>query len=136
MHATDPPGRGHPSKERTAGGSSRLGIYNEPSRELPLVGRGGGCERRWLSRPAPAPPQPAGPSGTRCWPPSCTSPHPGFLSRPRLLERLVEGATRGLTLGCAPAGFGKTSLLGDWPRRGQPAVVWLSLDAGDNDPVR
>jgi LuxR family transcriptional regulator, maltose regulon positive regulatory protein len=63
-------------------------------------------------------------------------PRPGFLSRQRLLERLAEGAARELTLVCAPAGFGKTSLLGDWARRSQPAVAWLSLDAGDNDPVR
>jgi LuxR family maltose regulon positive regulatory protein len=63
-------------------------------------------------------------------------PRPGFLSRQRLLERLAEGAARELTLVCAPAGFGKSSLLGDWARRGQPAVAWLSLDAGDNDPVR
>src|SRR5262245_23655452 len=63
-------------------------------------------------------------------------PHPGFLPRQRLLERLVEGAARELTLVCAPAGFGKTSLLGDWARRGQWPVAWLSLDVGDNDPAR
>jgi LuxR family transcriptional regulator, maltose regulon positive regulatory protein len=63
-------------------------------------------------------------------------PHPGFLPRQRLLERLAEGAARELTLVCAPAGFGKTSLLGDWARRGQWPVAWLSLDVGDNDPSR
>ena len=51
-------------------------------------------------------------------------PRPGFLARPRLLERLTEGTAGALTLVCAPAGFGKTSLLGDWTRRGQqPAMT-------------
>jgi LuxR family transcriptional regulator, maltose regulon positive regulatory protein len=63
-------------------------------------------------------------------------PRPGFLPRPRLLEQLAEGAARELVLVCAPAGFGKTSLLGDWARGGQGPVVWLSLDVGDNDPAR
>jgi LuxR family transcriptional regulator, maltose regulon positive regulatory protein len=44
-------------------------------------------------------------------------PRPGFLARRRLLERLTEGTAGALTLICAPAGFGKTSLLGDWVRR-------------------
>jgi LuxR family transcriptional regulator, maltose regulon positive regulatory protein len=63
-------------------------------------------------------------------------PQPGFVVRPRLLERLAEGSTHGLTLVCAPAGFGKTSLLADWAHRGTLPVAWLSLDPGDNDPVR
>ena len=63
-------------------------------------------------------------------------PQPGFVARPRLLERLEEGLARGLLLVCAPAGFGKTSLLADWARRGQRPVAWLSLDEGDNDPAR
>jgi ATP/maltotriose-dependent transcriptional regulator MalT len=61
-------------------------------------------------------------------------PRPGFLARPRLTERLNQGTTGALTLACAPAGFGKTSLLGDWARR-QP-LAWLSLDSGDSDPAR
>jgi hypothetical protein len=61
---------------------------------------------------------------------------PGFVVRPRLLERLAEGATRELTLVCAPAGFGKTSLLADWAHRSPLPVAWLSLDPGDNDPIR
>jgi ATP/maltotriose-dependent transcriptional regulator MalT len=63
-------------------------------------------------------------------------PQPGFVARPRLLERLEEGLARGLLLVCAPAGFGKTSLLANWARRGQRPVAWLSLDEGDNDPAR
>jgi LuxR family maltose regulon positive regulatory protein len=63
-------------------------------------------------------------------------PRPGFLARPRLTERLTDGTAHELTLICAPAGFGKTSLLGDWARRGQRPVAWLSLDAGHSDPAR
>ncbi len=63
-------------------------------------------------------------------------PQPGFVARPRLVERLEEGLVRGLLLVCAPAGFGKTVLLADWARRGGRPVAWLSLDAADNDPAR
>ena len=61
---------------------------------------------------------------------------PGFVPRPRLARALDEGLARGLVLVCAPAGSGKTALLADWARSGDRAVAWLSLDAGDNDPVR
>jgi len=61
---------------------------------------------------------------------------PGLLPRPRLLGRLAAGMEQELTLVCAPAGFGKTSLLGDWARHARQPVAWLSLDAGDDDPVR
>ena len=63
-------------------------------------------------------------------------PQPGLVARPRLVERLEEGLVRGLVLVCAPAGFGKSSLLADWARRGGRPVAWLSLDQGDNDPAR
>jgi ATP/maltotriose-dependent transcriptional regulator MalT len=63
-------------------------------------------------------------------------PRPGLLARARLLQRLDRGMARELTLVCAPAGFGKTSLLGDWGRHARRTVAWLSLDAGDDDPVR
>ncbi len=61
---------------------------------------------------------------------------PGFVPRPRLVDQLDAGLARGLTLVCAPAGFGKTALLADWVRRGRLPVAWLSLDEGDNDPTR
>jgi LuxR family transcriptional regulator, maltose regulon positive regulatory protein len=65
-------------------------------------------------------------------------PHPqqGFVPRPRLVDRMEEALVRGIVLVCAPAGFGKTNLLGDWARRGRHPVAWLSLDQGDNDPAR
>ena len=63
-------------------------------------------------------------------------PRPGLVPRPRLADMLDEGLARGLTLVCAPAGYGKTVLLTDWARRGPLPVAWLSLDAGDNDPAR
>ena len=63
-------------------------------------------------------------------------PRPDFLPRPRLLERLAEATARELVLVCTPAGFGKTSLLGDWARHSQWPVAWLSLDQGDTDPAR
>jgi ATP/maltotriose-dependent transcriptional regulator MalT len=63
-------------------------------------------------------------------------PRPGFLPRPRLVKRLAEGVARELVLVSTPAGFGKTTLLGDWARRSRRPLAWLSLDAGDNDPTR
>lgn len=65
-----------------------------------------------------------------------------LVSRPRLLALLDQGLHRKLTLVSAPAGFGKTTLLGEWTHRlaagSQPRtrVAWISLDEGDNDPVR
>lgn len=65
-------------------------------------------------------------------------PRPRLVSRPRLIERLEEGLGYDLVLISAPAGFGKTTLLGEWARRDRPGVhtCWVSLDEGDNDPVR
>ena len=63
-------------------------------------------------------------------------PRPNALLRSRLLERLNEGLHRRLTLVSAPAGFGKTTLLGEWLASCQLPAAWLSLDEGDNDPAR
>ncbi len=58
------------------------------------------------------------------------------MPRLRLIARLNEGLTRPLTLISAPAGFGKTTLLSEWIPRSERCVAWLSLDEGDNDPIR
>lgn len=66
---------------------------------------------------------------------------PKLVPRPRLMERLQAGFECRLTLISAPAGFGKTTLLSQYiahcdrldPR---VRVAWLSVDQGDNDPIR
>src|SRR5215469_5865867 len=63
-------------------------------------------------------------------------PQPGFVPRPRLVQALDEGLARGRVLVCAPAGSGKTALLGGWARDGGRPVAWLGLDGGDSDPAR
>jgi LuxR family transcriptional regulator, maltose regulon positive regulatory protein len=68
-------------------------------------------------------------------PSSCHS----LVPRPRLLALLNKGMERKLTLLSAPAGFGKTTLLCEWlhsPTARNIPVAWVSLDEGDNDPVR
>ena len=62
-----------------------------------------------------------------------------LVSRLRLIEQFNNGLTRRVTLICAPAGFGKTTLLSDWfvsEAGGAIPVAWLSLDEDDNDPSR
>ncbi len=76
-------------------------------------------------------------------------PRPKVVLRPRLVERLNEGPLAGhkLTLISASAGFGKTTLVGEWVSAFSPLslgegtgvrvrAAWLSLDEGDNDPTR
>ena len=63
---------------------------------------------------------------------------PGLVTRQKLLGRLVSGHERKLTLICAPAGWGKSMVLGEWcasPEENRP-FAWLSLDPTDQDPVR
>jgi LuxR family maltose regulon positive regulatory protein len=69
------------------------------------------------------------------------SPRSKVVLRPRLIERVNEVLQHKLTLISAPAGFGKTTLVSEWVadcERLEPRVrvAWLSLDEGDNDPVR
>jgi LuxR family transcriptional regulator, maltose regulon positive regulatory protein len=88
-------------------------------------------------------------------------PRPNVILRSRLIERLNEGLQRtpGVILISASAGFGKTTLVSEWVNQkaeggrrkdeSEEAVLhpsafiphpskaaWLSLDEGDNDPVR
>lgn len=50
-----------------------------------------------------------------------------MVSRPRLIERLNEGATRKLTLISAPAGFGKTTLLSERISQGKQTPMAASI---------
>lgn len=65
-----------------------------------------------------------------------------WIARPRLLDKLGKRRSPELTLIVAPAGFGKTTLIGQWLARcsetstDKRAVAWLSLEASDNAPER
>jgi LuxR family maltose regulon positive regulatory protein len=65
-------------------------------------------------------------------------PRLNVVHRPRLIERLNESRPSGrkLTLISAPAGYGKTTLLSEWIPQSERCVTWVSLDDGDNDPLR
>lgn len=62
----------------------------------------------------------------------------GLVPRPHLTQRLQSGLRPGhrLSLICAPAGYGKTTLVADWLAGITERYTWLSLDAGDSDPAR
>lgn len=60
------------------------------------------------------------------------------ISRARLIDLLAPKDGAGLVLVCAPAGYGKTTLLTEWAQsltKNGAAVAWVALDAGDDDPI-
>ncbi|HEV2653429.1 MAG TPA: AAA family ATPase, partial [Ktedonobacteraceae bacterium] len=64
-----------------------------------------------------------------------------LLLREHLLEMLDKGLERKLTLIAGPAGYGKTTLVGQWieelsVQEDFPHVASVTLDEGDNDPIR
>ncbi|MBD2847589.1 tetratricopeptide repeat protein [Paenibacillus sp. IB182496] len=61
---------------------------------------------------------------------------PNAVLRSHLFRRLNEGQYRKLTLISAPAGYGKTTLASEWLAQSKRLTAWLSLDEGDNDPIR
>jgi LuxR family maltose regulon positive regulatory protein len=61
---------------------------------------------------------------------------PKMVERPRLLRALYAAGEAALTLVAAPPGYGKTTAVRAWCARQPAPVAWLTLDAGDNDPVR
>lgn len=58
--------------------------------------------------------------------------------RVHLIEQLNMGMQGKLALICAPAGFGKTSVVSAWAMQAEQkaSVAWVSLDDDDNDMVR
>ncbi|WP_341348537.1 LuxR C-terminal-related transcriptional regulator [Paenibacillus sp. FSL H3-0469] len=61
---------------------------------------------------------------------------PKMVLRERLIHKLQEGLQRKLTLISAPAGYGKTTLIGDWIATCGRPCAWLSLEEGDGEPAR
>ena len=59
----------------------------------------------------------------------------GIVARTALVDHLIAAHQPSVIAVVAPAGYGKTTLLAQWAERKQPRVVWLSVDARDNDPT-
>ncbi len=63
-----------------------------------------------------------------------------LVPRPHLIEKLNAGLSGKLTLVCAPAGFGKTTLVTHWGQQLEEAgdwhFGWLSLDENDSEVER
>jgi ATP/maltotriose-dependent transcriptional regulator MalT len=62
--------------------------------------------------------------------------HAGMLRRARLLELLDRDPGTTLTVLDAAVGYGKTTLLRSWCAERPEAVIWMTLDAADDDPAR
>lgn len=62
-------------------------------------------------------------------------PRPGTVRRVGLLDRLRAASDVPVTSIGAPAGYGKSALLGQWAEQAPHRVAWLSLEREDNDPV-
>ncbi|MEZ4768275.1 MAG: LuxR C-terminal-related transcriptional regulator [Caldilineales bacterium] len=56
-----------------------------------------------------------------------------LIARPRLFAMLDHGRRRPITLVSAPAGYGKTTLVGSWLDARRLPSSWISLDGKDND---
>lgn len=62
--------------------------------------------------------------------------HSKQIVRPRLSDLITTGLDKALILLSAPAGYGKTTLMSSWLKEKGIPFAWLSLDGGDNDPIR
>ena len=63
-------------------------------------------------------------------------PRPEVVDRPRIVRALDGREEAALTLVVAPAGYGKTIAVRSWCASRDASLAWVTLDAGDNDPVR
>lgn len=128
--------------KRYAGRTSELTLarLEAVAAEINRVLTGAGVEPQ--SSPQPLEPQPSLPLLPLLTPKlSLPRLQRALIVRERLLAQLDACLELPLTLLCAPAGSGKTTLVRQWialrSERAWPAsVAWISLDAGDNDPIR
>jgi LuxR family maltose regulon positive regulatory protein len=63
---------------------------------------------------------------------------PRIISRAHLLDLLTPEIGTSLILVCAPAGYGKTTLLTEWVQslmKKGTAIAWYALDQSDDDPI-
>jgi LuxR family transcriptional regulator, maltose regulon positive regulatory protein len=123
--------------KRYAGRSAQLGV--ERLEELAATLEGAETAQQMQAATPPASPVQFEPLLM----PKLQLPRPqrSLLPREHLLELLDRGLELKLTLIAGPAGYGKTTLVGQWiaerrARRDFPPVACVTLDEGDNDPIR
>jgi LuxR family transcriptional regulator, maltose regulon positive regulatory protein len=63
------------------------------------------------------------------------SARPGIVPRTALVDQLLASQAAPFVCVVAPAGYGKTTVLGQWAERTGRRVAWVSVDRRDNDPV-
>ncbi len=66
------------------------------------------------------------------------TPRAGNLPRTHLIERLTLETRTSLIFVCAPAGYGKTTLLSEWAQvlmQKGSVVAWFAIDPSDDDPI-
>jgi LuxR family transcriptional regulator, maltose regulon positive regulatory protein len=74
-------------------------------------------------------------------PPEAVAPRlppraPDAVSRPRLVQPLIDHDDARVAALVAPAGFGKTAVLREWAASDPRPFCWLSLDERDGEPMR
>ena len=62
-------------------------------------------------------------------------PRAGIVARTTLVDRLRQAPRPPVVSVVAPAGYGKTTLLGQWAALDRRSFVWVHVDERDNDPV-
>lgn len=92
-----------------------------------MAERAAGTRPRAVQTATPPPPVPG-----RLAPPS---PRADTVERPRLLQRLRAAGDSPVVVVRAPAGYGKTTLLGQLLAAERRPAVWLAVDPRDGDPV-
>jgi anti-anti-sigma factor len=134
-------------RQRKAGGKTVWFTLDLPPQQADMAGRG-----PQLSASTRTAAMAVGPDGQEGGPAEALSPpgrdlmwgklvpptlRAGLVPRSTLVSLLQTGVQARLCLLAAPAGSGKTTLLGQWrAAAGGSRVAWVSLDAGDNDPLR
>ena len=66
------------------------------------------------------------------------APRVGQIPRRHLIERLIRESQTGLIFVCAPAGYGKTTLLSEWAQflmQNGIVVGWFAIDSSDDDSL-
>ena len=68
---------------------------------------------------------------TKLYPPRLRA---SLVSRPNLISLLDNDPDHRLTLICASAGYGKSTLTAQWLAKAAVPSTWVSLEASDNKP--